>query len=166
MLLLSLIMLSLYIAPFITAHVQSQKQPQKQHALIYYRYFVIINICLSGLLISSRYFHIADLQHHSMTARLALNYGALFFCLLILIAATSFQRNLLKFVPVLIWAPLMFCAIICHIIEINQQWVTASPILLLHIINDALVSGTLIYLGYRVYQKERRIITCYADSVR
>lgn len=164
---LFLAMFALYALPWLTALAVVRRTASKRAYLVYYRHFVLINILLSTLVVGSRLIFVHPQALTQMAPALSIvesEYGALLITLAALTVFTALQSGSLKLAPALIWSPLLIISALLHIGEALQAHTLMPGILVLHSINDLVVAGTLIALGLWVYRKERRIITCFADS--
>jgi hypothetical protein len=160
-------MIVFFVAPWVAAFIRIKvKKPQRNY-LIYYRYFVLMNVFLTSILVGIRlmFESAVPISNYSPALQsLTIQYGSMIMLVGILSAISVMQNNIIKLVPSLSWAPMLVIAAILDMVSIWHQPQLAHTTLILHVINNLVVAATLFMLAAVVYKKERRIITCFAGS--
>lgn len=161
MLKLSITCAILLIIPFVFAYLHSRKNPRILTILLYYRYFMIFNMIIAGLFVTSRMFfdgpHAAEISGWAYSPIYRL-YAASVFSMVIMAMLCIFSRRIILLAPAICWSAFLLLSTMLHIHELDRHLTNAIYSIYVHIAYNLLVVFITLTMAHRLNSLFRRQI--------
>lgn len=141
----------LLILPFIAGLLHCRDQDKHQCVEIYYRYFLICNMIIAGLIVAGRMLLIVPQANDTIgwvynpTATL---YAIAILSMVVLAVVALCDSGNLLLAPSVCWVTFLLLSSIAHLAELTHHAVSSRNVIVVHIVYDIIVSIILLRFMY------------------
>jgi len=135
--------LALLLLPFILGYIHTGINKRVQPVLIYYRYFMTLNMIIAGLFVTSRLFiqgeQAAQISGWAYSPIFHL-YALAVLSMVIMGFMTVYSRKIIMIAPAICWSVFLILSTISYIYQLTQHLIADVNIISVHIVYSLLVS--------------------------
>lgn len=136
-----LILLSL---PYLLGRIHARICTNLNSTIIYYRYFVIFNMILSGIFVIGRIFINSQIDMALYLYIIAV------LSMLVMAILTVFLRKSIMLAPAICWSIFLILSTILHVYQVQHHDIAEVNIIYVHIIYNLIVSCILILYIFKI----------------
>ena len=142
---LTIVCVVLLVLPFIIGYFHLQSRTHAQPLTVYYRYFMLFNMLLSGFFVAARmYFdgqNAAAISGWAFTPMFSL-YAVAIFSMAFMGLVTLYSNSKIMLAPAICWTVFLILSSMLHISQVVTHTISAADVavIFVHIVYNAVVS--------------------------